>query len=52
MTPLVDEPVEPGLDGAAGDAEPAGRLEHADARLVGEQTDQSGIEIVHIGSSD
>ena len=36
----------------ARDAEPAGRLEDPDPRLVGEQMEQSGIQIVHDGSSD
>ena len=37
------EPVEPGLDGAAGDAEPARDLEHTDAWLGGKQRNDLAI---------
>ena len=48
--PGLRQLVEPGLDRPAGDAEPAGRLEDPDPRLVGEQMEQGGIQIVHVGS--
>jgi len=41
--PALDEPVEPGLGGAAGHAEPAGTFKDPDPRLGGEQPDQSDI---------
>ena len=46
-----DELVQPGLHGAAGDPEPARRLEHADPRLGGEQADQLGVELVELHGS-
>jgi hypothetical protein len=44
--------VEPGLHGASGDTEPSRGAEHPDARLVREQMDQSGIELVHRSPSE
>ena len=49
-TPGRGQLVEPRLHGAAGDPELARRLEHADPRVVGEQGEQSAVEIVHDGS--
>ena len=46
-TPAGLQPVEPGLDGAAGHPEPAGGLEHAHAGLGGEQFEQGAVELVH-----
>ena len=46
--PLL-EPVEPGLHGAAGDAERPRGAEHPDVRVVGEQGDEPGVEGVHPG---
>ncbi len=46
------ELVEPGLDRAAGDAEPAGGLEHPDARFGGEQVDHLDVQRVHVGLRD
>ena len=40
------EPVEPGLDRAAGDAQPPGGAEHSDVRLVGEEADEARVELV------
>src|SRR6266496_6592999 len=44
-TPAV-QPVQPCLHGAAGDVQAAGRLEHPDARLGGEQLNELGIQLV------
>ena len=39
ITPARDQLVQPGLDGAPGHPQPAGHLQHADPRLLGEQRD-------------
>ena len=38
---------QPGLHGAAGDAQPPGGLEHAHPGLGGEQFDQRGVQVIH-----
>ncbi len=47
--PALLEPVEPGLHRAAGHPERAGRTEHPDVRVVGEQRDEPCVEGVHPG---
>ena len=42
------QPVQPGLGRAAGDAEPAGALQHPDPGLLGQQCDQPRIERVEL----
>ena len=50
--PVRLQPVQPGLHGAAGHAEPARGLHHPDPRLVGEQPDQPGVQGVHGHTGD
>ncbi len=45
--PVRLQPVQPGLHGAASHAEAAGGLHHPDPRLLGEQPDQAGVQLVH-----
>ena len=42
------QPVQPGLGGAAGDAEPAGALQHPDPGLLGQQGDEPRIERIEL----
>ena len=49
--PGRDELVEPGLDSAAGDAEPPAGLEHAQPGLAGEDVDHLAVDLVHVGPS-
>ena len=46
ITPRGLHPVEPGLHGAARDAEPPRRLEDPDPGLGGQQRDQPRVELV------
>lgn len=43
----LEELVEPGLDGAAGHFQQAGQLENARSRVLGQGTDQLGVEAVY-----
>src|SRR6478609_3566005 len=45
--PAAHQLVETRLHRAARDAEPAGRLEHAHARVGGEEVDQPAVQVVH-----
>ena len=42
--PVRLKPVQPGLHGAAGHPEPAGRLQHADPRLAASSTMQPAVQ--------
>jgi hypothetical protein len=44
--PAPDQPVEPGLHGAAGHPQPPRALQDPQPRLVGQQQQQAGVELV------